>query len=53
LKRRGKCRAVFISITIAPPATPHPEEHRQRVRAKRGPMTGSAMRLEGWQQFQL
>ena len=27
---------------------PHPEEHRQRVRAKRGPMTGSAMRLEGW-----
>ena len=27
--------------------SPHPEEHRQRVRAKRGPMTGSAMRLEG------
>jgi len=23
-------------------------ETRQRVRAKRGPMTGSAMRLEGW-----
>ena len=25
-----------------------PEERRQRVRGKRGPMTGSAMRLEGW-----
>jgi protein SCO1 len=26
----------------------HPEEHRQRVRPLAGPMTGSAMRLEGW-----
>jgi hypothetical protein len=29
---------------------PHPEEHRQRVRPKAGPMTSSAMRLEGWLQ---
>src|SRR3954470_14561616 len=32
-----------VSVSLGP----HPEEYRQRVRAKRGPMTASAMRLEG------